>query len=126
MNSENELKKRKGGRPKKVIKKSEQLAVMCNLIERKIIEANANKLNISVSEYLREAGMKGQVVMKLKTLPKDVLLLTGTLNHIASSLNQIARKRNMNEELNALERAELNVLHTTLKQLAVEIKSAIQ
>ncbi len=35
--------------------------------------------------------------------------MTGTFNHIAANLNQIAKKRNSGEELNALERASLKV-----------------
>jgi hypothetical protein len=118
------MSRNKGGRPKSSVKRSEQLAVMCTAVERKMIEFKARKLNVSVSAYLRDTGLTGQVVMKVKTLPKEVLLLTGTLNHIAANLNQIARKRNSNDELGILERAELTAQHTQLKQLAVQIKNS--
>ncbi len=124
MEGEKILPSKKGGRPKSPVKKSEQLAVMCNLVERKYIEAQAGKLNISVSQYLREAGMKGQIVRKIKTLPREVLQLIAQLGHVGNNLNQIARKRNLNEELNALERAELNALYQRIKEIILEIKNA--
>jgi hypothetical protein len=123
MNSEKITAKSKGGRPKSAVRRSEQLAVMCTAVERKMIEFKARKMNLSVSAYLRDAGLKGQVVMKVKTLPKEVLLLTGTLNHVAANLNQIARKRNSNDELDILERAELTEQHKQLKLLATQIKN---
>ena len=56
--------KNKGGRPKKLIRRNEQLAVMCTLVERKVIEHKAKAANVSISEYLRTLGLKGQVDMK--------------------------------------------------------------
>ena len=44
----------KGGRPKKENKRSQQLAVMCTMAERKIIEDKAKLSNISISQFLRE------------------------------------------------------------------------
>ncbi len=61
-----------------------------------------------------------------KTLPKEVLFFTATLNHMAANMNQIAHKRNCNDELNAIERAELNVLSQQVKQLVNDIKSYLQ
>ena len=113
---------RKGGRPKKIIKRDEQLAVMCTLVERIVIVSKARKLQISVSEFLRELGLKGQVNLNRKAIPKEILLISGTLNHVAANLNQIAKKRNQHEELNALERAQLQSLKTELSTLAATLK----
>jgi hypothetical protein len=52
-----------------------------------------------------------------------VLHLTGTLNHVAANLNQIARKRNKGEDLDALERALLNKEVRNLQELSMEIKA---
>ena len=41
---------------------------------------------------------------------------------MAPNLNQIEKKRNGTDELNALERADLNSLSLQVKQLAVDIK----
>jgi len=111
----------KGGRPKVKIKKREHLAVMCNLLERKIIEGNAKKVNLTISEFLRELGLHSRIKHKIKSLPKEVLELKGMLNHVAANLNQIARKRNRNEELNAMERALLNQQGRELKGLTDKI-----
>ncbi len=116
----------KGGRPKKENKRSQQLAVMCTIAERKIIEDKAKLLNISISQYLREIGLSGQVDIKLETFPREILLFTATLNHLASNMNQVAKKRNRMDELNAMERAGLTVLATGIKQLAFDIKKQLQ
>ena len=41
-------------------------------------------------------------------------------------MNQVAKKRNTGEELNAIERAGLNVSAEQIKQLAKDIKSYLQ
>jgi hypothetical protein len=116
----------KGGRPKKAVKKDHLLAVKCSLYERRAIEARAKNANLSMSEYLREMALTGKIDRREKALPKEVLKLTGTLNHMAANLNQIAKKRNSNEELNALERAELKVQSGELKGIAAQIKTFLQ
>ena len=116
----------KGGRPKKAVKKDQLIAVKCSLFERRAIEARAKSANLSVSEYLREIALTGKIDRREKALPKEVLALTGTLNHMAANLNQIAKKRNSNEELNALERAELKVQSGELKSIAKQIKISFE
>lgn len=126
MTQENAQTKKKGGRPRKAVKKDQFLAVKCSLYERRIIEAKAKNANLSVSEYLREIGMTGKIDRREKALPKQVLSLTGTLNHLAANLNQIAKKRNGMEELTPLERAALKVQSGDLKELATQIKMYFQ
>lgn len=77
---------------------------------------------MSNSEFLRTLGLKGQVGIQIKTLPKEILLFTATLNHLAANMNQVAKKRNKNDELNAIERAELAILSSHIKRLAEDIK----
>ena len=117
------IKNKKGGRPKKAIKKDQLLGVKCSLLERKVIESKARESNTSVSEYLRKLGLTGKVDMKIKTLSKEILQFKGALNHLAANLNQVAKKRNMNDELNALERASLEHQSKEIKQLANDIKN---
>ncbi len=117
---------KKGGRPKKAVTKNQQLAVMCTLSERKLIEEKADAANMSKSEYLRTTGISGKIDIKIKALPKEVLFFKATLNHLAANMNQIAHKRNCNDELNAIERAELNFLSQEVKQLVNDIKSYLQ
>ena len=116
-------KNRKGGRPPKVFKRDQQITVACTLLERKAIEYKAGSTGLTNSEYLRQMGLSGKIDRQGKVLPKEVLLLTGTLNHTAANLNQIAKKRNSMDELNAIERAELNHLSRQCKELAGEIKN---
>ena len=120
---EKEIKKNRGGRPKKEVKRDQLMAIKCTFYERKIIEAKAKKSNLSVSEYLREIGLTAKIDYRNKALPKEILNFTGVLNHMAANLNQIAKKRNSNDELSPLERAELKVQSGQVKDLAVQIKN---
>ena len=125
----NEMKKQvtrnRGGRPKKPLKQREFIGVKCSLVEKIILKQKAKAVGLSLSEYLRETGLNGQVVRRTKAIPKEILHFTGTLNHLAANLNQIAKKRNQMDELNALERADLNVLSIEVKQLAIDVKKLL-
>ena len=116
----------KGGRPQKAVKKDQILSVKCSFMERKTIRAKANLANRTVSEYLRELGLNSKIVRQEKTLPKEILQFTATLNHLAANLNQIAKKRNGIEELTALERAGLEMQSRELKTLAETIKNYLK
>ena len=126
MNEGIKIFRKRGGRPKQAVCRDQQLAVMCTHAERKIIEDKAKAASISNSEFLRTLGLKGQVDRKIKVLPKEILLFTATLNHLAANMNQVAKKRNSLDELNAIERAELNQLSGQIKQLAKDIKNYLQ
>lgn len=126
MEQQNVQSKKKGGRPKKAVKKDHFLGVKCSLDERCIIEKRAERANLSVSEYLREIGLTGKIDRREKALPQQVLALIGTLNHLAANLNQIAKKRNGIEELTLVDRAMLKVQSVDLKELANRIKIYFQ
>jgi len=123
---ETTIKINKGGRFKKRAIRRQLLAAMCTPLEKTLIEINAKRACMTVLEFLRELGLKGRVKIKVKTLPKIVLELTGTLNHMAANINQLARKRNSGEELNALERATLNKAVRDLQGLVTDIKTYVQ
>jgi hypothetical protein len=112
--------KNKGGRPRKAVKRSEKLTVMCTSIEKKTIEFRSKSVHLSKSEFLRDFGLNGKI--NIKALPGQVLLLIGRINQIASNLNQIAHKRNAFDQLNAIERAELKNLAEEIKQVTTEIR----
>lgn len=116
----------KGGRPKSENKRSQQLAVMCTMDERNLISEKAKASNISVSQYLRELALKGQVGSRKKEIPKEVLLFTATLNHLAANMNQLAKKRNQQEQFTDLELSALQALSVEIKNLAAGIKKFIQ
>lgn len=116
----------KGGRPRKAIKKDQLLGVKCTLPDRGAIEANAKLANLSVSEYLLKMALTGKIDRREKVFPKEILQLTGTLNHLAANINQIAKKRNGKDELNALERFDLQAQSDQLKELAQQIKNHLK
>ena len=116
----------KGGRPPKEVKRLRTLSVKCSFFEGMQIENKAKQVGLSVSEYLREMGLKGTVKVRIKTLPKEVLQVCGTLNHMAANLNQIAHKRNSLDELSVLERSRLFELSKSLQELVKEIKTYLQ
>jgi hypothetical protein len=116
----------KGGRPLKTIKRNKPLTVKCTTIEKAIIINKAKKVNQTISEYLRTLGVNGNPVMLVKTIPKEVLALCGALNHVGALLNQVAKKRNSNDELNAFERADLKLLEGKMKEILEAIKTGIK
>ncbi len=118
--------KNKGGRPTKEVQRNKQLGVKCTKVEAFIIKSKAEKVDLTVSEYLREVGLTGKIDMRSKALPAEVLQAIARLNHIAANINQIAKKRNSFDELNAIERAELNFLAGQLKQFIKDFKNYFQ
>lgn len=126
VNGEKVQQKNVGGRPKKNIKKDKFIAFKCTLMERKLIETTAKKFFLPLSEYVRQMALKGAILPKIKSLPREVLVFTATLNHIAANINQTAKKRNGFEELSVLERTELRVLAEEIKKLVAEIKNYLR
>jgi hypothetical protein len=126
MEDEKKDKRYKGGRPSKVTKRNKPLTVKCSTIEKAIISAKAKKANHTISEYLRTLGLNGNPVILVKTIPKEVLALCAALNHLGGLLNQVAKKRNSNDELNAFERADLKVLEGKIKEMLEAIKTGIK
>lgn len=123
MNTPNE--KNKGGRPNKPVKRSYRLRVACTVLEREIIEAKAKQVQLTVSEFLREAAFNSHIETRQKTLPKEVLDFTGQLNHLAANVNSLAYKNNAAQAFNAFERTELRQLAQQVKELAQNIKNKL-
>jgi hypothetical protein len=118
--------KNKGGRPVKAIKKSRVLTLKCSNYERMIIQAKAKKVNLTLSEYLREMALSGKVNLVGKALPKEVLELTGTLNHMAANLNQLAKKSNsVTEVLTNTDFLVMKWLSEDLKGIALKLKISL-
>jgi undecaprenyl pyrophosphate synthase len=115
----------KGGRPQKKEKRDQQLAVMCTREEREQIEQKAKNNNCPVSVWLRTVALQGQTGSLKKTIPKEILLFTATLNHIAANINQLTKKHNQYQLFSAAEITQLHDLITALKQLAADIKKGL-
>ena len=118
--------KAKGGRPEKPVKRNKLLGVKCTTVEAFLIKAKAQKIPLTVSEYLRELGLNGKIDMRQKVFPREVLQGIASLNHIAANLNQIARKRNSFDELNEIERAQLQYAVVQVKQFVNDFKNYLQ
>ena len=116
----------KGGRPVKAVKRNKLIGVRCTTTERFIIEAKAKATYLTLSEFLRISGLTGKIDIPKKVFPAEILKGIADLNHIAANLNQIARKRNSFDELNALERAELQFAVEQLKQFVQHFKNHFQ
>ncbi len=116
----------KGGRPKKVVKRSYVIKVKCTILERKVIERRAGEVNLTMSEYLRSKGLTGNIVSQQKALPKDFLAYKATLHHTAANLNQIARKSNSTGEINRADKEALLALEGAIKQHIENMQNALQ
>lgn len=115
-------KRNKGGRPKKAIKQNHFIGIKCTLIEKIYLKRKAKMAGLSLSEFIREAALKGQPVRQIKLIPKEILQFTATLNHLAANINQLAKKSNQNYFLDEAEKASLRTLPEEVKQLATNIK----
>ena len=114
-----------GKKTNKAILRDQTVCVCCSLIERKAIQAKAKSLGLSTSEFIRQIALKIEDYKTPKRIPKEWLQLINTLYHQTATLNQIAKKRIGNEELNALERANLQYVAEELKQLAKDFKKYV-
>ena len=121
----NQKSRNKGGRPQKKDKRDQQLAVMCTREERQQIEQKAKQYNLPVSVWLRTVALQGQTGSLKKVFPRELLLFTATLNHIAANINQLTKKHNQYQLFSAAEITQLQDLITALKQLAAEIKKGL-
>lgn len=119
--TDKKINKSKGGRPNKAIKKNKLLGVKCSLLEKVTIQQKAKRANLSVSEYLRKLGVSGKIVIHIKTIPPEVAAFKADLNHMSANINQIARKRNYNDQLDAFERAHLQQLPNLIKEFLTRI-----
>jgi hypothetical protein len=106
-------------------RKNKKISLWCTPTEKKYIEIRARKAGFSTSEYIRELGLK-DYLKRPKTLPPEVLAFNGQISQLSASLYLIARRRLNGEDLNALERAELQHLGKELTQLLHLIKTYLQ
>lgn len=115
----------KGGRPRAIQKRDQQLAVMCTREEREMIEQKARASNLSVSAWLRTVALQEQIGSPKRIIPKEILLLSATLNHTAANINQLSKKHNQYQLFSDAEITRLQQLITELKQLAAGIKKSL-
>lgn len=123
MEKEEKTEKKKGGRRPVENKMDQLIPIKCTSEQRREIQDRAAEAGMTVSEYLREIGTKGRIEKRLIVFPKEVLQLTGNLNHLAANLNQIAKRRNSFEQLSPDELHTLRQQSEEVKDLANLIKS---
>ncbi|MBL7709144.1 MAG: plasmid mobilization relaxosome protein MobC, partial [Chitinophagaceae bacterium] len=99
--------------------------VMCTLEERNLIEQKAKQANSPVSVWLRALALKGQTGSTKKSIPKEILLFTATLNHLAANINQLTKKHNQYDLFSDAEIDQLKSLITDVKQLTIAIKKSL-
>jgi hypothetical protein len=102
--------------------KSTYVMLRCTPTEKRYIKIRAHEAGLSVSVFLRDMGLKDSPE-KRKTLPPEVLAFIGQLAQLIGALEIIARRRLDNEDLDGLERAELNFRAKEVKILIKDVKS---
>lgn len=125
MSTTGNVRKKKGGRPPKKIKCDQQITVMCNILERKIISYKAKQAGVTLSEYLRTMGVNGKIDSSKSELAKEILAQKATLNHTAENINQFTRKLNSTGILSVEERMHYRNLSAVIKETALLIKSKL-
>lgn len=93
----------------------------CSQVQRQYIELSARKNGKLVSPYLRELALQG-FVDDDKTLPSEVMAFTGLLQHVIGQLEIISRMRLDDEDLNAVDRAQLAALRGSIEEIVEKIK----
>ena len=106
-------------------RKKYRAVIFCTAMEKRYIGIRARDAGMSVSEFLREVALKDSPG-KPKTLPPEVMAFNGQISEIIGSMEIIARKRLDNEDLDSLQRAELNFRAKELKILIENIKSYLK
>ena len=101
--------------------KGVSLHFYCSKVQEKYIRSCAKKSGMPLSVYLREIAVQG-LRTRDSPLPPAMLAFQGEVCQVAGLLEVIARKRLDEEDLNALERAQLKELSKTLMNMSHELK----
>jgi hypothetical protein len=93
-----------------------------SLMEKLYIKSCAKKAGKSLAVYVREGALQG-FQHRDKSLPQEVLAFQGQLAQVCGLLEVIARRRLDGEDLNALERVQLNEVRQSLQEFLQQIKT---
>jgi hypothetical protein len=85
------MKKKKGGRPTKALKRELRVTARFSKLEHYILQQKAGKAGINVSEFIRQAALTGRVSARQTTEERDS---TRKLIGMANNFNQIAKVAN--------------------------------
>lgn len=106
----------KGGRPKKKQEERKEKAytIRVNANDAQRIEDEANRMNLSVSEYFLQCSKSTKLI---EPDPNRIYILS-QLGKIGSNLNQISKELNSREELTPERKKALNEIYNQIKRLA--------
>jgi hypothetical protein len=85
------LKKKKGGRPTKKLKRELRITARFSKLEHHILQQKAGKAGINVSEFLRQAAITVKVTARLTEEERNIIR---QLIGMANNLNQMAKVAN--------------------------------
>jgi predicted DNA binding CopG/RHH family protein len=99
MESEERHTKRKGGRPKKAVKKDAVTAVRFTKIEYAVVKQKASKAGLCISVYIRQMAVNGKVTPRIN---EEQSHFVRQLAGMANNLNQLAKKAHQEGLLKAM------------------------
>ena len=85
------MKKKKGGRPTKALKRELRITARFSKLEHYILQQKAGKAGINVSEFLRQAAITVKVTARLTEEERNIIR---QLIGMANNLNQMAKVAN--------------------------------
>ena len=85
------MKKKKGGRPTKSLKRELRVTARFSKLEHYILQQKAGKAGINVSEFLRQAAITCKVTARLTDEERHIIR---QLIGMANNLNQMAKVAN--------------------------------
>src|ERR1700677_3401728 len=85
------MKKKKGGRPTKKLKRELRITARFSKLEHYILQQKAGKAGINVSEFLRQAAITAKVTARLTEEERNIIR---QLIGMANNLNQMAKVAN--------------------------------
>ena len=85
------MKKKKGGRPTKNLKRELRITARFSKLEHYILQQKAGKAGINVSEFLRQAAIAAKITGRLTEEERHIIR---QLIGMANNLNQMAKVAN--------------------------------
>src|ERR1700732_2036038 len=86
------MKKKKGGRPPKKLKRELRITARFSKLEHYILQQKAGKAGINVSEFLRQAAITAKVTSRVteegRNIIRQLIGMTNNLNQMAKVANR--------------------------------------
>ena len=110
------MKKKKGGRPTKKLKRELRITARFSKLEHYILQQKAGKAGINVSEFLRQAAITAKVTARLTEEERHIMR---QLIGMANNLNQMAKVANREGmgSIHLLLQSCLQLIHDLLNKL---------